>query len=232
VAVRYTPKVVTDGLVLCLDAGNPKSYPGTGTTWTDLTRTGNNGTLNNGPTFNSANGGYILFDGVNDYVKNTTNSTSSFNFGTTNAITAECWQYLVPNGYDFWFSANLVTNGCEYRFGSNSSGNPFWDMGQHNDREYTSYTLPTNTWCHNVYTGGIESGYITTRIYVNGTFITSRNEGITSLVSPFEWFVGTGENASSHLYNGRLSVIRIYNRVLSVTEILQNFNATKSRFGL
>ena len=60
--------IVTDGLVLCLDAANPKSYPGSGTTWTDLSGNGNNGTLVNGVGYNSDNGGSLSFDGVNDYV--------------------------------------------------------------------------------------------------------------------------------------------------------------------
>ena len=67
-AFNYSPKISTDGLVLCLDAANTKSYPGSGTVWSDLSRGGNNGTLTNGPTFNSGNGGSIVFDGVNDYV--------------------------------------------------------------------------------------------------------------------------------------------------------------------
>jgi len=68
-AFSYSPKIATDGLVLCLDAANNRSYPGSGTAWTDLSRGGNNGALTNGPTFNSANGGSIVFDGTNDYVQ-------------------------------------------------------------------------------------------------------------------------------------------------------------------
>ena len=67
-AFSYSPKIVTDGLVLYLDAENTRSYPGTGTTWSDLSRDGNNGTLTNGPTVDSGNGGSIVFDGSNDYV--------------------------------------------------------------------------------------------------------------------------------------------------------------------
>lgn len=62
------PDIITDGLVFCLDAANSKSYPGTGTAWTDLSGNDNNGTLTNGPTFDSSNGGSIVFDGVNDQV--------------------------------------------------------------------------------------------------------------------------------------------------------------------
>jgi hypothetical protein len=64
---KNSSPIVTDGLVLYLDAGNVKSYPTTGTTWTDLVGV-NNGVLTNGPTFNPSNGGSIVFDGTNDYV--------------------------------------------------------------------------------------------------------------------------------------------------------------------
>ena len=64
----YGPRIVSNGLVLCLDAANKRSYPGTGTTWTDLSGNSNNGTLTNGPTFSAGNMGSILFDGTNDYV--------------------------------------------------------------------------------------------------------------------------------------------------------------------
>jgi hypothetical protein len=67
--IAYNPRTITDGLVLCLDAANSKSYPGSGTTWTDLSGLGNTGTLTNGPTYSSANGGSLVFDGVNDYVQ-------------------------------------------------------------------------------------------------------------------------------------------------------------------
>jgi hypothetical protein len=66
-ALSHSPSIVTDGLVLCLDAGNPKSYPGSGTTWTDLSGNGNNGTLVNGVGYSGDNLGSLSFDGVNDY---------------------------------------------------------------------------------------------------------------------------------------------------------------------
>ena len=66
--LAHSPSLVMNGLVLALDAANPKSYPGSGTTWTDLSGRGNTGTLTNGPTYSSANGGSLVFDGTNDYV--------------------------------------------------------------------------------------------------------------------------------------------------------------------
>ena len=91
-AISYNPRIVTDGLVLALDAGNPKSYPGSGTTWTDLSGNGNNGTLTNGPTYSSANGGSIVFDGVDDYAE-ITDSSNNFDLGGIDA-TLEFWIYI------------------------------------------------------------------------------------------------------------------------------------------
>jgi hypothetical protein len=94
-AFNYSPKIITDGLVLYLDAANPKSYVSGSTTWGDLSRGGNNGTLVNGPTFSSANGGSIVFDGVNDYINCGTNSS----LRPSQQITINSWIKL--NGFSF-----------------------------------------------------------------------------------------------------------------------------------
>ena len=86
-STKYSPQIVTSGLVLALDAANKVSYPGTGTTWYDLSGNGNTGTITNGPTFSNVNLGTIVFDGTNDYVS--IPSTSNFNNG--NNITVEAW---------------------------------------------------------------------------------------------------------------------------------------------
>ena len=86
-AFIHSPKIITDGLVLALDAGNTKSYPGSGTVWTDLSGNNNTGTLTNGPTFNAANGGSIVFDGTNDYVTLPISTTSG------QALTYFGWLY-------------------------------------------------------------------------------------------------------------------------------------------
>ena len=79
--------IVTSGLILNLDAGNASSYPGTGTTWTDLSGNNNNGTLVNGVGYSSSNGGIMTFDGVNDFV----NCGNSSTFNQTNALTLSTW---------------------------------------------------------------------------------------------------------------------------------------------
>ena len=89
----FFPSIVTNGLVLCLDAGNQLSYPGTGTTWNDLSRNGNDGTLTNGPVFNS--GGSMVFDGVNDYIA-ISDSLQQLQF-STGAFTLSAWIYPAAN---------------------------------------------------------------------------------------------------------------------------------------
>jgi len=227
--VSAGPDIIQDGLVLNLDASDKLSYPGSGTTWKDTSGNGNSGTLTNGPTFNSGNGGAIVFDGTNDYTVNTI-SPIGFNFNNTNAISGEAWIYYSPSSYDFWFSAN--NSGIKYRFGSESNGYFYWDMGQHVDRSYSGYVLPSNIWNHVVFTGGLQGGFITTNVYSNNTLIVSQNEGISSLTTIADYYIGTGEAPSVHPFNGRIATIRIYNKVLSQLEITQNYNTTKSRFGL
>ena len=102
---NVAPKISTNGLILYLDAGNTKSYPGTGTTWVDISQSGNNGTLINSPTFNSSNGGGIVFDGVDDYVTQSNITSNSLTF-------------------DFWFRVTDKTSGYHYvmSYGNNVAG--------------------------------------------------------------------------------------------------------------
>ena len=89
-ALSHSPSIVLDGLVLCLDAGNPKSYPGSGTNVSDLSGNGNNGTLVNGVGYNGSNLGSLVFDGSNDYADCGNNSI--LNVG--NNITVNVWFYV------------------------------------------------------------------------------------------------------------------------------------------
>jgi hypothetical protein len=214
-----------DGLVLDLDAGNPNSYL-SGTTWTDLSGKGNNVTLNNGPTYSTANGGTINFDGTDD--SGYKNAPSGMNFSSTNAMSAEAWIKYSPNDYDFWFTGN--NSGIKYRFGTNSSRYFYWDMGQHADRSYNGYQVPQNEWVHVVFTGGIESGTIVTRIYANGVLITTGNEGISSLPDVGEIWVGHGEGQGTHPFNGDIALLKIYNRVLTPQEISNSYTIQSPRY--
>jgi len=144
----HSPKIVTDGLVLALDAGNTKSYPGSGTTWFDRSGNARNGTLTNGPTFSSANGGSIVFDGVDDYVSCGNPSIFQINQGTISA-----WVKTSSPGSDY---RGIITKQSNYglfvRDGILASYN--WGTNQHittginiadNIWKYVAMTFTTNT---------------------------------------------------------------------------------------
>lgn len=105
--LTHSPKIVTNGLVLALDAANNKSYPGSGVTWYDLSGNGNNGTLTNGPTFNVGNLGSIVFDGTNDYVSfNNSGTSTSFDFGTGD-MTFTFW--MLPSAWGDGASRGIIS---------------------------------------------------------------------------------------------------------------------------
>jgi hypothetical protein len=235
--------VIQNGLILNLDAGVSQSYPGTGTTWTDLSDNGKNGTLTNGPTFNSGNGGSIVFDGVND---NITPVGSTFNYspGTTGSISLEVWVY--PTGpYTSYLSEPPTTNlggiiGQGYFGGSNgwglgisvTSGINYFQIQIRNGNtiSFALYPFTNNFWYHLV---GRFSRNQTTDLYMNGNLVSSvSNSNIGNLtITP------STNNASigriNQFHSGcSISQARIYNRALSTAEIIQNYKATKSRFGL
>ena len=217
---RYS--IVTTGLVLNLDAGNTTSYPGSGTTWIDLIG-GNNATLTNGPTYNSANSGSIVFDGSNDYAATSSSVLPSPN---SSPITLEAfcmntsgsgWQTVLGTHSSF---TQIGFNGTTFHFGRNSGGG--------NLLVSSGATVPINTWCHIVMTYDGSLGYG----YLNGSFITSGNIGSNSQTNGVSLLSTYTSASPSEVFVGRIAVARVYNRALSASEVLQNFNALRGRYGL
>jgi hypothetical protein len=214
--------IVRDGLVLWLDANDKTSYPGSGTVWRDLSRGGSDGTLTNGPTFNSANGGSIVFDGVDDYV----NLGSNINL--TNNITYNTWiktTSIVSHLIGAYNNASPFS-GWSVGIGINVTAGKicFWSGGGWQEG---NIVCNTNQWINIAVTfiGGVID------FYLNGIF---KSTASSTLISPYAGnkFLGGRANDGQSPFSGGMSIVQIYNRVLSVTEILQNYNATKSRFGL
>ena len=232
---HYSPRIVQDGLVLYLDAANTKSYPTTGTTWTDLSRSGNNGTLTNGPTFNSSNGGSIVFDGVDDYVT----GFNSISINTTSSFAIEFWFNLTAFTDLYPTLLQIKTNttyGCNLTVSQNIGyvGVIFGSAG--NWVRIKTDNVPTvGIWNHVVLTyNGLgattNSNY---NIYLNTTnqnLTTASAFANTNQVN----YIGTTNAGARGIddFTGRIAVCKIYNRALSAQEVLQNYNATKSRFGL
>lgn len=226
-SVRYAvPPIVTNGLVLYLDAANRQSYVSGSTTWFDATANGLSGSLTNGPTFSSANAGSLVFDGTND---NVIISSSLFNKVNGQEITVSCW--IKPNRL-----AGQYQVFCSNR--SDDSNIYNWIFYQHtNDgaigfhggfSQYKSNYIPTvNVWINatnTVTTSGVST------LYINGisTYVVNGYQygGIPSKL-------GIGANPGfQEAYQGNISSVAIHNRALSVSEILQNYNSTKARFGL
>jgi hypothetical protein len=216
---NYSPKTVTDGLMLCLDAANTKSYPGSGTTWSDIGKNKNNGTLINGPTFNNGNGGNIVFDGIDDYAD--LGSKTSLTPGTGD-FTFELW--INPNNWSSTYAPLLmgdVTNGIW--IGKNGSNFVLRRAYVADDLQYNIFPI-TNVWSQIVVKriSNIASiAYNTTQV-VSGTITTNYPQGrlriSTDIVSSF--------------FTGKISNLKYYNRGLTNNEVTQNYNALKRRFGL
>jgi hypothetical protein len=219
------PNIVTNGLVLALDAGNTKSYPGSGTTWLDKSGNKYNGTLTNGPTFSSTNGGSLVFDGVDDYIAvnttpNLTNPLTICAFVNTSVVTGSNQVIYGPsaNGSDNWLSVS--SNKVQIYATQASDVNNFAITG--------TTTIEANKWYHIT---GIVNNNVTS-IYINGVFeVASSAQAFTA--GGWNSTARIGQRATGQFpFNGRIASIHGYNRALSAQEVLQNYNATKSRFNL
>ena len=225
------PNGIVDGLVLALDAGNTKSYPGSGTTWTDLSGNSNTGTLTNGPTYSSDNGGYLNFDGTDDYV----NCGDKETFKISSQLTLEAFFNI--NSYNIWsgiigksntakgvYVMHLSPSAQRVRFSYNS-GNP-WTVNVIDG----NYALTTNQWVHSVIT------YDGTNVnfYINGALDKTQNIGSITFDTGAGFAVSLGQDppGSNEFFNGRIAKATIYNRALTAAEVAQNYNALKGRYGL
>jgi hypothetical protein len=225
--IAYNPKIVTDGLVLCLDAANTKSYSGTGTSWTDLSGNGNTGTLTNGPTYNSSNLGFFQFV-TNNFAAIPNNVALD-----TQTPTVEVWvktNATTQNG--FWFEKGTVNS--QYSL-FQAGGNILWRMiigGSIRNLTTTTATyMNTSNWYQVV--GTYTSG--TRRLYINGVLVNFDTQTGTIETNSGGMSIGVygGFNGSrGYYYNGNLSSCKVYNRALTAEEIQQNFQATRGRYGI
>ena len=210
-------EIVTSGLTLLLDAGFTPSYPKSGTSWTDLSFSGNNATLFNSPTFNSSDGGSIVFDGTNDYC------LAGLGLAITGNLTVAAW--VRPTS--FTNQGNIVSKssnlGYRMRFQSNGT---FWMYSNTNTiTSPSAYTI--NNWFHTV--GVFSSSGL--RMYINGSLVQSNGTAFSPSYIASSFIVG-GFSSNQELFQGRIANVSVYNRALSATEVLQNYNAQKARFGL
>ena len=223
------PEIVEDGLVLAIDAGNTKSYPGSGTTWIDLSGNGNNGTLVNGVGFDGGNGGSLSFDGVNDYV----NLGTSLTNGYIN-ISVSIWCYITSNNGNN--TLELVTkypggNGWIVRYLVDI--NKFSVQGREDGTLFinipSSSTYSINNWYNVVFTKNASNW----RLYINSSLDADTN--IDSGTVPFNnnGILSIASIPTFNFYSkSNIAQVSIYNRALTASEVQQNFNATRSRYGI
>lgn len=212
-ATLYNPKIVTDGLILCLDAANPRSYPSTGTTWNDLSGNNRTTTLVNTPTFNNTGGGNVTFDGTNDY--------ATVNLPASDTVTYSFWvnilNLVVVGGEGTLFTAPSDQGSISIVNGTNWFS---WNQGGR-----TGPAATANVWTNFVLTGNASS----TRFYLNSVLTNSFGSG-TTLLSGTGYFCSYSDQSRN--LNARLGNITFYNRVLSAQEIVQNYNALRARYGV
>jgi hypothetical protein len=231
--------IVTNGLVNYLDAGYSVSYPGTGTTWNNISGlSGGTGTLTNGPTYDSANGGSIVFDGVDDYVTDI-GTTSTFSFiQNTGIFTISAWVKLTDLSTARYFIGNNdgTTTAKGFYLGYSGVSTRLWLAitygvgGQLTLNQTKSNFFTINDW---VLVTCVGNG-TTCQFYKNGTpFDTPGNFGTFSTGdSARSLNVGRVSSLNSGYWKGNVGLTQIYNRALSSVEVLQNYNAQKSRYGL
>lgn len=232
-AVNYNTKIVTDGLVLCYDPANVKSYSGSGTTLSDLTNRGGTGTLTNmdGGNLNGGNGGYFAFDGTNEYI------TTSFSDDiVSTGFTFTFWFYGIKDSVhflaSFFVNADANTVFRIERFNSDNDTIEFGHSpngGSIGPNELTSTNFPNGVWtcCTLKYDGDYKY------IYKNGVIDATSASGQTlTHYSGAKLRIAARQDGALLPFEGYMSHISMYNRPLSDSEIKANFDAIKGRYGL
>jgi hypothetical protein len=230
------PEIVNDGLVLHLDAANARSYPGSGTVWTDLSGLGNHGTLVNGPTYSSLNKGNLVFDGVDDYILVTnpaTLKTQDFSVSTWINPGVQTSAVITIVDFDHGISQGWVLQS------EDASTNRNFYLAWHDGTRYQPVNefgvgkgiqITTSSWQNITYS---KNGTIL-RSYLNGVELyhsTASNSNVR-YVDNRNLMVGRFVNASNRYFKSGISNVQIYNRALTALEIKQNFNAVRGRYGL
>ncbi len=229
-ALSHSPRIVTDGLVLCLDAGNTKSYNAgiSTTTWNDLSGRRNTGTLTNGPTYSSSNGGSLVFDGVNDYAE-VTGSNADFLVGSQ-SFTIEWWEYFTGDtGYQGHLGVfgNTVSGAAPIQIWTVSGSFATYVGSWQN----LGVSPTSNQWAHYAISG--VSGNF--NIYKNGSYVTNSILNWSESTTNDKFAVGgtPGWAFGNFPTSARFSNVRFYKgKALTATEVSQNFNALRGRFGI
>lgn len=221
--MRNGPQIVTNGLVLAVDAADRNSYPESGTVSSDLSGNSNNGTLTNGVAYSPTKQGTFIFDGVDDYIS--CGNGTSLNVG--NNITVNSWFYVNSSSiYQPIVAKVLLDYSLGWEF-ANSSGQLRATLRPSATLiEAYAGTLTVGNW----YMGSMTFDNTTLRLYVNGVQSAASTGGPVTLNSTEPLTIG--RRIQLNYYNGNIANVFMYNRALTASEIQQNFNALRGRFGI
>jgi hypothetical protein len=230
----HNPSIVTSGLSLCLDAGNPRSYPGSGTSWIDISGNNSNGTLSNGPTYTSGINGYMTLDGVDDYISvpsiSPGSANTSFSFGGwvyLNSLPSDSANYFIISNY------GDISHAGFFAIRTTTAGAYFWC--RHNDGS-TMATTPTTSisasqWYYFTAVRNATSNLI--ELYINGS-----STGTASFLGTYQCkdagsYYWVGVHYLTSYISCRVAGTFCYSTTaLTAAQVLQNFNATRGRYGI
>ena len=235
-------KIITEGLILHLDAGNSSSYSGSGTAWNNLISgqpSAYNATLNNGPTFDSNNGGSIYFDGVDDNVSTLSQLDPGDGLGADGLYADSSSSWSVSS----WFkpSSSWSSQGAITGKGGGTGGSATYVVW-YDSREWYNFlqvrlrggtvlqisnTDLTSTWSEVTITWDGS----TAKAYLNGSFVSNITVGTAGKQSN-TFTVGSTSSGNNTRFGGNISEVKVYSDALTASEVTQNYNALKGRYGL
>ena len=211
-AIKHSPRIVTDGLVAHYDAANTKSYPGSGTAWKDLSGKANNGTIYHSPSFSNDNAGKFNFD-TSDYV--------------------DCGNILSQTAYtkSAWFrpesaTQNIISGPSNHAFWMNGTDDTL-RAGHQGAWTTVSHTVPSgnmlNQWWNGAVTWNNSTGWV---LYLNGVQVDTDSD----TADPNGSGVYIGRYSSGNWFDGDIAEVLIYDRAITAAEVLQNYQALKERY--
>lgn len=228
-SLSHSPRIVTNGLALLLDAANTKSYPGSGSTWYDLSGNGNHATLINSPTWNANES--FTFNGTNQYAALTSIPQICQNLYSS---TVEIIAYRTNNTsatLEVMFGGGIQNTNTAYYFGFRNTASNFMLAYYSNDQDGPT---PTTNVAWNSYIGTYDTASASRYRYFNGSLLSpSQSSGVLN-TSANRFYIGAFNDAGSPTlyFSGKIASIKIYSRALTQSEITQNFSAMRGRYGI
>jgi hypothetical protein len=218
------PGIVTTNLSMFLDAGNASSYPGSGTAWTDLSGNSRNGTLTGGPTYTSADGGSIVFDGTNDFVQCSGSITAT-------AATFVIWMRRNGSQDDFdgiIYSRSATATGISF-FGITNKISYTWNNAANTYTWDSGLVIPDLTWC--MVAVSVTSTAATAYL-CQSSGITSATNTVSHASTTLDDIKIGQDDLGGRFFTGNIAIAQLYNIALSAEQVAQNFAADRARFGV